>query len=73
MYTVYIFIALAALVAAAGTALFALAAIIVAIRAGVEVLADATAASVRKLANSALHRPKIPAIRTVPYEPTFRR
>lgn len=70
MYTVYIFITLAGLVALAGAVLFALATVIVAIRAGIEVVSDAAVSLARKVASAATHRPKVPAVNTVP---TFRR
>jgi hypothetical protein len=73
MYTIYIFGIMTALAVIAGMVLFALAAILVTVRASVEALVDGTAASIRKLASSALHRPKIPAVHTMPYEPTLRR
>jgi hypothetical protein len=73
MYMIYIFGVMVALAATVGTILFALSAILVTIRAGAEIMADAATVSLHKLVSAVRLRPKIAAVHPVPYHPTFRR
>jgi hypothetical protein len=73
IYTLGTFMIMIAAVIFAGMMLFLLSVMIVAVRAGAEALANAATVLMRKLVASALHRPEIPAVHTVPYHPTLRK